>query len=44
MHDHTLLAIIAYLIVFTAGFLVCEFNLLELKTIYLKIKESIYKS
>jgi len=43
MHDHTIIAIIGYLVVFTAGFLVCEFNL-DLKELYRQLKESIYKS
>lgn len=44
MHSHSIMMFIAVMTAFTAGFVVCKYNLEELQKIYRSIKQRVYKS
>jgi len=44
MHSHSVLMFIAIMVSFTAGFLICHYNIVELKQIYHNVKQRVYKS
>ena len=44
MHEKAVFMFIAVMTAFTAGFLICKFNLEDLKELYRNLKERVYKS